>query len=433
MLTTHQLVRNATSLLWPSLLVLISWYSIAASIRAFLEFGFRLYHRRRVARRLSQVTGPMMEDDAHTTPMFIPMMESRLEGLQDIIEESLLLGRKATPARIGLSFLEGFLFAALSVVALIGAKPALAKLGDVWWLHLVGVVFFMCFILRARRLLLLIPLTFLVWSSWEMFAFITSFEKTLQATSLLANVEVLEKKPADGTSKVKVKMTFKGRYPQELWLPANDELFFKGRVYRVSPEVLLFGGKNIATIDQVFSDDMKPKDAIVLLKSESVPPLYRWKDYEAGFREEVRKKFSHWLWKQFFELRETSLVKTKLLEAPRCRPVKVGQKFELRLRHVGGLECHAVDSFSTRVAPPPKKPGDKQVAPRKSNEPSLLKVNKDSKAKEKVVTPRVVVPPKNLPIKKLNDLKKLPQPKAKDRYIAPYIPPTIRTEDIPDK
>ena len=341
MLTTNQMIQNATSLLWPSLLILVAWYSIAASLRAFFEFGYRWFHRKRVASRVRQVaTTPLTDDNSNnTTPMFIPFMENRLEGLQDIVQESLLIGRGATKTKIILAFIEGLLFAGLAVVAFYGAKPVIHF--NMSWLgiHTLGVIFFLCFILRARRILLLIPLTFIVWTSWEIFSFITSFEQTLTATSLLATVEILDR-TKDDTEKVKIALTFKGKNTVTIVLPAQKELLFKGRVYRVAPEVLLFGGKNIASIDQVFSDDMKPKNAISILSTEEIPLSYRWQNYRKNYRALLHKKMSYWLWQQFFKLRKTKFIKIKLLEAPRCSPIRVGQKFELRLRNVGGLECH---------------------------------------------------------------------------------------------
>ncbi len=341
MLTTNQIVQNAASLLWPSMLILVAWYSIAAALRAFVEFTYRWYHRKRVSHKVKQVASPLEKQD--------------LQDLQSMLEESLLIGRGATKMKIYMALIEGILFSALAVAAFYGAQP-LVQFNQHWLiLHSVGVIFFLCFILRARRILLLIPLTFVVWVSWEMFLFITNFENTLKKTSLMATVEILEKKKTPTGYKAKIAVKFQGQQQPMIIndLPVQNELFFKGRVYRVDPEVLLFGGKNIAYIDQVFSDDMKSKNARSFISTEEkIPPLYQWKNYQKNFQSFLHKKMFYLLWKQFFKLKNTRFVKEKLLEAPRCAPVEVGRVFEIRLRHVGGLECHLKRREPPRLAPP---------------------------------------------------------------------------------
>lgn len=270
-------------------------------------------------------------------------MQDYLDRMQGMVGRSMLLSQQATPFKIWLLGLEATLFLGLAILTTAGTWELLHKFREFWWIHLLGIFFLMCFILRARRLLLLFPLTFVAWVSWEIFSFITSFERTLEATSTLATLKVVEKK-ADA---LVIELGFREKATQRIPLKGLEKLYFEGRVYRVSADVLLFGGKNLASIDRLFSDTMPPSQAISLVEPEGVPPLYRWKEAEAGLRNELRKKFSYMIWREFFSLKKrdesttSRLIQTRLLEASICSPLNLHSEFEIKLRHVGGLECHA--------------------------------------------------------------------------------------------
>lgn len=357
MLTTHSLVQSTAAYLFPVLLMLIAWYSVAASFRAFVEFLYRLRQKRKVGRNIKELSRPLSQKGGHTVS---DTMHHYLGGLQSALEESLLIGNKATGSRIAFVFLESMLFTTLAVASFYTAGPLLNRLNEIWWIHLLVPFFFLCFILRARRILLLIPLTVLALLSWEVVSFIASFEKTLEATTLMATVDVTKRTvdPKNPNEPAKVTMQIKYRTGKQidLTLPAHRKLFFEGRVFRVSTEVLLFGGKNLATIDRVFSDEMKPKNAFILVKKESTPPLYQWKD--GGLQSYLlpQKKLFRWLWREFHMLRKKQYigsrnpVQLKLLEAAICPPPIVpGKRFEIRLRNVGGLECHAIKHQAAKV------------------------------------------------------------------------------------
>lgn len=359
MLTTSQLIQQAASSFWPLLLVLIGWYSAAAAIRAGGLFGLRVFQRHRTLKRLEPLSHlPGGETSGGTQIQPILDMHSYLHQMQGVVGDSMLVSQQATLWKIGLLGLEALLFLGLAILTTAGTWELIHKFRDFWWVHLLGIFFVMCFILRARRLLLLFPLTFMAWVSWEIFSFITSFERTLEATSTLATLKVAERK-ADS---VVLDLIFPNKTVQRLALKGQEKLYFEGRVYRVSADVLLFGGKNLASIDRLFSDSIPPNQAISLIEPESIPPTYRWQDVEQGMRNELRKKFSYMIWKEFFSLKKkdetttSRLIQTKLLEASICTPLKEGSEFEIKLRHVGGLECHAkIPPTSAPASPPPSR------------------------------------------------------------------------------
>lgn len=363
MLTTHDFIQSTAAYLFPSLLLLIAWYSTAASVRAITEFLYRLRQKRKVGKSIRALSKPLQQKDGDTVSS---TMHHYLGGLQSVLEESLLNSKNATGAHVAFTFLEGLLFATLACASFYLAGPIVFRTLDVWWVHLIAPFFFLCLILRARRLLLLIPLTFIALLSWEAVSFVAGFEKTLQSTTLMATVHVrkriknpvqqkeLNKKgPTSTTSlvhdqpdRVTLDIRYRTGENHTLTLPADKKIFIEGRVFRVSSEVLLFGGRNLGTVERIFSDEMKPKDAFVLFRKETTPPLYRWKNEMKSYLLPQRKLF-RWLWREFFILRKKQYVgnknpiQVKFLEAAICPPpLTPGRIFEIRLRNVGGLECH---------------------------------------------------------------------------------------------
>ena len=354
MLTTSQIIRNATSSLWPLLLILIGWYAIAVSLRALGEFFYRFFRRRMIQTDIGGLPRPLLHPPAVEKLPIHERSQSKaldeyLHHLQDKVEDVMLRTQRADSFKLWMLFIEGALFTLLALVCMYLARDMLGEIRHFWWLHLLGPLLFLCFLLRARRILLLVPLSLLAWVSWEIFAFIGSFEKTLEATSEIASVEILEKKPDPKGQKLKIRLSFPNQLQREITLFANEKLYLEGRVFRVSTDVLLFGGRNLASVERIFSDSILPKEAISLLDAEQIPPRYRWKDYEKSFRAELRKRFAYFLWKQLFSLKQYANDKTtektpplriQFLEAAICSPTLPGRRFSLRLRNVGGLECH---------------------------------------------------------------------------------------------
>lgn len=352
MLTTSQIIQQAASSLWPILLILISWYAIAVALRALGEFFFRWGQRYYIRAQMEKIEKPFLhpnnplenQTQIDETPQAL-RMEKYLQALQEQVEEATLRTHRADKWKVRLLFLEGLLFTVLALGCLYAARELVGRMQPFWWLHLLGPLLFLCFLLRARRILLFVPLVLLAWISWEIFSFIGGFEKTLEATSELAQVHVLEKIPDPKGQKLKVRLRFPNGHHQVFTLFAREKLYIEGRVFRVSSDVLLFGGRNLASIERVFSDDIAPKMAISLLDAEEIPPRYRWMEEEKSFRNQLRKRFAYFLWTELFALRQRNdankkWVDIQLLEAAICSPVNVGGQFSLRLRHVGGLECH---------------------------------------------------------------------------------------------
>jgi len=413
MLTTSHLIQNIAAYLWPSVLILIAWYASASTIRTLGETLNRMRKRRKFRKKLDQAVTPeglkklhsrrmlggkdqaatqleginfekkkkslfkrkresetqlssppelMGEDlDEGTEKLFssvdnvredVKMLRKYLLDVRQWLDESVLRENKATTENILMVVLECTLFLSLALVSFLAADAAVDRMMDFWYVHVMGIGFFLCFILKARRLLMLIPLTFVAWFCWQAFSFITSFEQTLRSTTLLATVEVLDlkKKPKQEDENVKlakVRITFKGRESRDISLTARNQLWMQGNVLRVSSEVLLFGGKNIASVDKVFTDEMKPADALILVKDEEVPPLYKWQDYQENFVNKYKKDLFHFLWKQLFKLKDqdkefNNLTKIVPITPVVCTPLRKGQHFEIRLRNVGGIECHKV-------------------------------------------------------------------------------------------
>ncbi|MCB9639304.1 MAG: hypothetical protein H6727_10470 [Myxococcales bacterium] len=363
MLTTSQIIQNAASSLWPVLLILISWYAIAVALRALGEFFFRWVQRYRIRSKMERLEKPNAgifsapgSDTVINESSESLRMNLYLDQLQQNLEDTMLRTHRADNFKLGLLFFEGLLFTLLALGSLYAARELVGKMQPFWWLHLLGPLLFLCFLLRARRILLFIPLVLLAWVSWEIFAFIGGFEKTLEATSELAQIEVLEKIADPKGPKLRIRLRFPNGHKQEFSLFAREKLYLEGRVFRVSADVLLFGGKNLASIERVFSDDIAPNRAVSLLDAEDIPPRYRWTNYEKSFRNQLRKRLAYFLWSEFFSLRKRSnarkLVNVQLLEAAICSPMQVGKKYSLRLRHVGGLECHpASQATSVPVTP----------------------------------------------------------------------------------
>ncbi len=363
MLTTHQLVQTSTSYFFPALLLLICWYSAASAIRSFSDLFIRLYYKRGVKRSIQKLDERVErsirqeKNNPNTTPQALHLqvanLRSQVKELQNELAKNMLLGRKATTGRLFLISAEGILFVSLAIASFVWAMPVVQKIPTHnWWVHVVGVLFFLCFVLKLRRILLLFPLTVMAFLSWEIFSFITTFEKTLEATSLLAKVKVIQMyKPQNEKElpQVKIVLSFRGTKQRHMTLPARQKIYLEGRFYRVSSEVLLFGGKNIATIDRVFSDIMASANGSVLVHKESVPPQYQWQQAQSRLPHLLpRQKMFYWLWKQFFELRkqqsssERKYIKMVPLASVACTPLIPGKEFEIRLRHVGGLECYVV-------------------------------------------------------------------------------------------
>lgn len=407
MLTTHQLVQSATSSFLPWLLLLIAWYAIAASIRAFVDLFLR-YRRKwkiekQIERRLEDVArvkakrqevrerteaSPTIESyagemeysfDEDTAPLNwqklsqkVPQISELLEDievletiLKEELQESLLLGHQVDGRRRLWIWLEGFLFAALAVLAMFQALP-LPKtvLTSAPWLHVVGPLTFLCFVLKARRLLMLIPLTILSLISWQAFSFITSFQQTLEATTTVAIVEVDEVKKRKGSNRREVTFRVKfsrGNVKHKLTMPlgVNKELRFDAISYRVPSEVLLFGGKNLLTLQSAFTDGVPSSKAVALHKPDEPFPLYGWDGIKRRRRRvlEKQKKLAFvWLWKQLFNYHKAHKTDDRsrwqkravTCPPPKSPPLQAGQKYLLKHRHVAGIECHLVAS--------PKKP-----------------------------------------------------------------------------
>lgn len=363
MLTTHQLIQTSTSYFFPTLLLIICWYSAASAIRSVTDLLFRMRQKRKVSKSIKQVHSQLDQamNDGQSSHYNPKSSDTRPEGHQlqlhafhemiNQLNESLLLAKKATRGRIALIAAEGILFTLLAIASFIWALPVIKDIPiKNWWIHIVGVLFFLCFILKIRRVMMLIPLTILAFISWEVFSFISTFEKTLEATSTLARIKVVQfykpQKPSE-LPQVKLSLSFRNDNNQILTLPARKKLYFEGRYYRVSSEVLLFGGRNIATIDRVFSDVLASENGTIMVKKEDIPPQYQWQNSKhSNMHMLPRKRLFHWLWQQFFQLRNTTnqakYIKMVPLASVPCAPIEPGKKFEIRLRHVGGLECYEI-------------------------------------------------------------------------------------------
>jgi hypothetical protein len=288
-------------------------------------------------------------------------VQQKLGELQNQIKKNLLLTKKATTLKIVLISLEGLLFLSLTVLAFIWAKPVVYKIPNNigWWLHPTGILFFLCFILQIRRLLLLIPLTMLAFISWEVFSFISSFEKTLDATSVLAKIKVerlfLPQKETE-LPQVELTISFGEQNKRTVTMLAQQKLYLEGRYYRVSSEVLLFGGRNIATLDRIFSDIIASANGIVLVDKEAIPPQYQWQESKSNINILPKQQMFYWLWKQFFKLQDNKSNNTKYIQlvpltSVPCAPLFEGQVFEIHLRHVGSLECYVAKQTNNTHAP----------------------------------------------------------------------------------
>lgn len=401
MLTTHGLVQNTATYLFPALLLIIAWYSVAASLRSFAEFLYRFRQKRSVGKNIKALSKPL---DKSQSDGMSHTMAHYLGGLQNAIEESLLIGKQATGARIAFAFLEALLFTTLAVASFYTAGPLLERTKEVWWIHPIGAFFFLCFILKARRILLLIPLTFIALLSWEVVSFITGFERTLEATTLMATIDIKKsvtdpKKPNE-PPRVTMDVTFRGKEPREVVIPVGWKLYFEGRVYRVSTEVLLFGGRNLATIDKIFSDVMPSAKGVQLVKNETIPPLYQWKDDKTPNYLLPQKKLFRWIWKEFFQLRKKQYigsknpVQMKLLQAAVCPgPIRPGRRFAIKLRNVGGLECHTVKVVRRPPTIAPVRPIQRRITPRPTPVPTPAPIP----TKPSTNQPNQPTPPTNQP------------------------------------
>lgn len=373
MLTTHQLIQTSTSYFFPTLLLIICWYSAASAIRSVTDLLFRMRQKRKVSKSIGEVQNQLNRamdgnpsyntSSSDTLPEGQRLQLNAFQEMVNQLNESLLLGKRATRGRIALIAAEGILFTLLAVAAFIWALPVIKDIpARNWWIHIVGVFFFLCFILKIRRVMMLIPLTVMAFISYEVFSFISTFEKTLEATSTLAKIKVVQlykpQKPSE-LPQVKLSLSFRNDNNQILTLPAQKKLYFEGRYYRVSSEVLLFGGRNIATIDRVFSDVLASANGTVMVKKEDIPPQYQWNNAKhTAMHLLPRKKLFHWLWQQFFQLRNSQTanqlkyIKMVPLASVPCAPIEPGKKFEIRLRHVGGLECYEVTDKKKKVVKP---------------------------------------------------------------------------------
>lgn len=389
MLTTHQLVQTSTSYFFPTLLLIICWYSAASAIRSFSDLFVRLFYKRGVSRSIQRIEqklqGSLKEESRngetipHGLHFQVVALRNQIKDLQEQLAQSLLLGHRATKGKLFLITAEGLLFSTLAVLSWLWATPVLQQIpAHRWWLHLIGIVFFLCFVLKIRRVILLLPLSAVAFVSWEVFSFITTFEKTLEATSTLAKVKVLQiYQPQKGTElpQVRLSLTFKNAKTETMLIPARQKLYFEGRFYRVSSEVLLFGGRNIATIDRVFSDVLPSENGVIVVKQEEIPPQYQWNQAQSQMPHLLpREKLSRWLWQQFFSLRKDEphhrhkYVTMVPLDSVPCAPVVPGTQFEIRLRHVGGLECYIVEPEKQKGQPTtqPRNTHTSKIVPRNS-------------------------------------------------------------------
>ncbi|MEM1010114.1 MAG: hypothetical protein AAGJ35_14050, partial [Myxococcota bacterium] len=256
MLTPTQFVQQTASSLWPFLLLLIAWYAFAVALRALSDMFLRLVQKQRVQKALRKIERPSIQLPQETAREQVFALEKYMTQLELHLEQTMLRSQRADSWHLTLLLIESTLFLMLACGMIVLLEQSFFRL--VWWFHLVGIAFFLCFLVRSRRFFLLFPLGAMAWFSWEIFSFIGGFERTLQATSQMAKIHIIDQQQGKTGSFFMVKMTFPNQVKHTFRLRAHQKLYFEGTVMRVSSDVLLFGGKNLASVQRVFSDVLPP-------------------------------------------------------------------------------------------------------------------------------------------------------------------------------